>query len=533
MGEALRWQEPERAGEGWGLRSWVRLWPGRASAGEQNEVRLARRQAIRGTILGLAEFGRLMTAEGLRVVAAAAEIARRSKEQSDRLAGSRGAIDEIRRIAEESRTKSEVLRDTVRKAREFLDSCGTVSAQRTRYIEGLTESVRKSRDGFQEVDASVAEVERFLESIAEIGNQTNLLALNAAIEAARAGTHGTGFNVVAREMRVLADRTGVATEQIRKITERMRSSTSVAAGAVRAACDSSDISKEHGVIAARAVSDCTTWMRESEVEAELVASGALLQLDAVRTLSERWMDVRANARSCTFQADASAELSTQSVQLSARFHERMDEVVRFAENGSGAGLMSAKEEDELAQTAAECRQQGGLARLQELRPPMEAAMQQVKAECRLRGPASRRGGRPVGEGIAELCFGRENMNLRYDVVDAISRVSGLSTTLLVLAEDDKGERGFYRVATNVRRRDGQRATGTQLNPLSEVAAKLLRGEGAYGVSYILGKAYIGMYEPILHDSEGTIGAWYVGRAIYDGAASAVPAVESEKAPEWW
>ncbi|MFB8791610.1 MAG: methyl-accepting chemotaxis protein [Potamolinea sp.] len=80
-------------------------------------------------------------------------------------------------------------------------------------------------------------------TITKVADQTNLLSLNAAIEAEKAGEYGTGFAVVAREIRRLADQTAVATLDIENMVKEMQSA--VTTGVMEMDKFSKDV--EHGV----------------------------------------------------------------------------------------------------------------------------------------------------------------------------------------------------------------------------------------------------------------------------------------------
>lgn len=65
--------------------------------------------------------------------------------------------------------------------------------------------------GLQEKTRNVASITG---EIQDVSDRTNILAINASIEAARAGSVGKGFRIIANEVRTLAGQTGAFAQQI-------------------------------------------------------------------------------------------------------------------------------------------------------------------------------------------------------------------------------------------------------------------------------------------------------------------------------
>lgn len=90
------------------------------------------------------------------------------------------------------------------------NDAGTQAATARTVVDGVVEQMRDIEDQSSRVREIIGIIEK-------IAFQTNLLSLNAAVEAARAGESGRGFTVVAKEVRALAARSAIASQEIRAL----------------------------------------------------------------------------------------------------------------------------------------------------------------------------------------------------------------------------------------------------------------------------------------------------------------------------
>ncbi len=80
----------------------------------------------------------------------------------------------------------------------------------------------KTQQSLQRLSDITIQATSILKVISEISSKTDLLALNASIEAARAGSYGKGFAIVAHEVSRLSEKTQESITEIEEIITNIK-----------------------------------------------------------------------------------------------------------------------------------------------------------------------------------------------------------------------------------------------------------------------------------------------------------------------
>ena len=144
------------------------------------------------------------------IAVASTQIAEGNEDLSDRTSQQAAAIEQASASMEEFAATIQENSLNALEANSLASAAAAVAGKGGEAVGQVVTTMRRIRDSSKQI----TEIVGLIESIAF---QTNILALNAAVEAARAGENGRGFAVVAAEVRNLAQRSALASKEIREL----------------------------------------------------------------------------------------------------------------------------------------------------------------------------------------------------------------------------------------------------------------------------------------------------------------------------
>ena len=236
--------------------------------------------AVAGMVAGVHRAVLAFSGGGARAAVGTAAVSSRVHHIRNELEGVAVAVEALHSGAE----------DAARAGEQSARMCTDLAAEVERGSEGLArvveavEAMGAQRERIERLAGQLEEIATFSGVIKEVADKTKLLALNARIEAARAGTHGAAFRVVADEIGKLAADSEAQTRRIATVVEATHADLDPLRQAI-------DATRAHGDGVADALEARETVRRIGELAeqltapAERVAAAAEEQLQALAEIS--------------------------------------------------------------------------------------------------------------------------------------------------------------------------------------------------------------------------------------------------------
>ena len=282
---------------------------------------------LRQTVGHIADSSTQMASAAEEMTVVTEEASRGLVRQNDEVNQAATAVTQMSAAVDEVARNASAASDASQRTQGLANS-GLEHVSRTLVaIQQLTENVGTTSGHVQTLSSRAQDISKVVEVIRSIAEQTNLLALNAAIEAARAGEQGRGFAVVADEVRALAHRTQVSTQEIEQMIGVIQADS---VHAVRSMEQSQKMANDSSTVAQDAnssfkeIADAILVINERNV---LIATAAEEQAQVAREIDRSLTSIRDLSTQSSAGASQTALASSEVSRLATGLNRVVGEFV--------------------------------------------------------------------------------------------------------------------------------------------------------------------------------------------------------------
>ncbi|KTC34597.1 methyl-accepting chemotaxis protein [Pseudomonas poae] len=274
---------------------------------------------LRATIIQISDSSTQLASAAEEMTVVTEESSRGLVAQNDEVNQAATAVTEMSAAVDEVARNAESASEESKRTQGYTEVGLARVAQTLKSIQKLNGNVENTSAQIQGLSDRAQSITKVVEVIRAIAEQTNLLALNAAIEAARAGEQGRGFAVVADEVRALAHRTQVSTQEIEQMIAAIQGDSDLA---VKAMNTSRDLANESLGVAQEAstsldqISHAIIQINERNL---MIATASEEQSHVAREVDRNLVSIRElatqSAAGASQTASACGEMSKLAVNL--------------------------------------------------------------------------------------------------------------------------------------------------------------------------------------------------------------------------